>query len=117
MLCLFLFLVVIVMLNMLIAMMADSYEKVKENEKVHALHERANMVVDMELQHPGWHTFSKYMHVAEAADEDSEPAPEWEGITGRVKQLLRKEVAGVTGRLEAVRLDVTEKVDEVAGWI
>ena len=123
MLCLFLFLVVVVMLNMLIAIMADSYEKVKENEKVHALHERATMVVDMELQHPGWHTFSKYMHVAEAADEDSAQALEWEGITGRVKQLLRKEVADVTGRVdrvndkvEEVRLDVTDKMDEVADW-
>ena len=27
-------------------------EKVKENETVHALHERAKMIVDMELQHP-----------------------------------------------------------------
>jgi hypothetical protein len=31
-------------------MLAD--EKVKENEAVHALHERAKMIVDMELQHP-----------------------------------------------------------------
>ena len=31
-------------------MLAD--EKVKENETVHALHERAKMIVDMELQHP-----------------------------------------------------------------
>jgi hypothetical protein len=28
---------------------ADSYEKVKENETVEALHERAKMIVDMEL--------------------------------------------------------------------
>ena len=68
--------------------MGDSYEKVKENEAVHALHERAKMIVDMELQHPSWHTFCEFMHVIEAADEDSKPAPEWEGITGRVKQLL-----------------------------
>jgi hypothetical protein len=52
MLCLFLFLGVFVMLNLVIAIMADSYEKVKESEAVHALHERAKMIVDMELQHP-----------------------------------------------------------------
>ena len=51
-LCLFLFLVVVVMLNLVIAIMADSYEKVQESEAVHALHERAKMIVDMELQHP-----------------------------------------------------------------
>ena len=61
------------------------------------------------------------MHVAEAADEDSAPVPEWEGITGRVKQLLkptdarvqaaRQEVAAVTGKVN----DVNDKVDEVDG--
>ena len=52
------------------------------------MHERAKIIVEMEVQHPGWHTFRKYMHALEPADEDSAPAPDWEGITGRVKQLL-----------------------------
>ena len=73
---------------MLIAIMADSYEMVKEHEKVEALHERAKMIADMELLHPGWHRFSTYMHVCEAADEDSGLEPEWAGVAGRVKVLL-----------------------------
>ena len=73
---------------MLIAIMADSYEMVKEHEKVEALHERAKMIADMELLHPGWHRFSTYMHVCEAADEDSGLEPEWSGVAGRVKVLL-----------------------------
>ena len=75
-------------LNVLIAIMADSYEMVKEHEKVEALHERANMIADMELQHPGWHRYSQYMHICEAADEDSGLEPEWAGVAGRVKVLL-----------------------------
>ena len=81
---------------MLIAIMADSYEMVKEHEKVEALHERAKMIADMELLHPGWHRFSTYMHVCEAADEDSGLEPEWAGVAGRVKVLL----AESTERLE-----------------
>ena len=73
---------------MLIAIMADSYEMVKEHEKVEALHERAKMIADMELLHPGWHRFSTYMHVCEGADEDSGLEPEWSGVAGRVKVLL-----------------------------
>lgn len=98
--------------------MGDSYEKVKENEAVHALHERAKMIVEMELQHPSWHTFHEFMHVAEAADEDSKPAPEWEGITGRVKQLLEPtnakmvEMAGrmdeLTGKVDGTRDELKE---------
>eukprot|EP01045_Picozoa_sp_COSAG04_P034606 COSAG04_NODE_7649_length_1091_cov_5.162298_2_plen_125_part_01 len=42
----------------------------------------------MELLHPGWHRFSTYMHVCEAADEDSGLEPEWAGVAGRVKVLL-----------------------------
>ena len=75
-------------MNVLIAIMADSYEMVKEHEKVEALHERAKMIADMELLHPGWHRFSTYMHVCEAADEDSGLEPDWAGVAGRVKVLL-----------------------------
>ena len=96
---------------MLIAIMADSYEMVKEHEKVEALHERAKMIADMELLHPGWHRFSTYMHVCEAADEDSGLEPEWSGVAGRVKVLLgevkselQQEMAKSTHRLE-LRLD------------
>ena len=32
-------------MNLLIAIMGDSYEKVKETERVQALHERAKMIV------------------------------------------------------------------------
>ena len=117
--------VVIVLLNLLIAIMGDSYEKVKEKEAVHALHERAKMIMEMELQHPSWHTFCDFMHVIEAADEDSKPTPEWEGITGRVKQLLeatnarvdssnakvdgaRREIACVREEMKATRDEVRQ---------
>ena len=46
---LFQFVVVVMMMNLIIAIMGDSYEKVKENETTEALHERAKIVVDMEL--------------------------------------------------------------------
>ena len=43
------FIVVVLMMNLVIAIMGDSYEKVKEKETVEALHERAKVIVDMEL--------------------------------------------------------------------
>ena len=62
-------------MNVLIAIMADSYEMVKEHEKVEALHERAKMIADMELLHPGWHRYSEYMHICWSAG-NARPAPE-----------------------------------------
>ena len=79
-------------MNLLIAIMGDSYGKVKESERVQALRERAQIIVEAELAHPSWHKYHTYMHIAEAADKASETVTseslEWEGITGRVKQLL-----------------------------
>ena len=110
---------------MLIAIMADSYEMVKEHEKVEALHERAKMIADMELLHPGWHRFSTYMHVCEAADEDSGLEPEWSGVAGRVKVLLAESTQQLQSQLQprmdeqqqqvaALSSDVTALKSEVA---
>ena len=105
----------------------DSYEKVKENETVEALHERAKMIVNMELlcenyfthaapttvfvqiprhhetEHTCWsdpngcpflgpHKYKSYLHILTKADPSgSEYVQPWEGITGRVKFLVKKE--------------------------
>ena len=81
--------------------MADSYEMVKEHEKVEALHERAKMIADMELLHPGWHRYSEYMHICEAADEDSALEPEWSGVAGRVKVLLSEASSDIKAELRS----------------
>ena len=88
--------------------MADSYEMVKEHEKVEALHERAKMIADMELQHPGWHRYSQHMHICEAADEDSGLEPEWAGVAGRVKVLLAGATERTSQEVAAVQSDVAE---------
>ena len=98
-------------MNVLIAIMADSYEMVKEHEKVEALHERAKMIADMELLHPGWHRFSTYMHVCEAADEDSGLEPGWSGVAGRVKVLLAESTQQLQSQLQP-RMD--EQQQQVA---
>ena len=99
-------------MNLLIAIMGDSYEKVKETERVQALHERAKIIVDMEIQHPGWHEYPKYMHIAEAADEYGVPLPEWAGITGRVKQLLDQRIGHAQKELESKVDAVEERVGQ-----
>eukprot|EP01052_Picozoa_sp_SAG31_P016135 SAG31_NODE_1058_length_10121_cov_14.446617_6_plen_125_part_00 len=88
--------------------MADSYEKVKENERVEALRERAGIIVDMELKHPSWHVWHDYMHIVEASslEDASTEATEWAGITGRVKELLRMQsthlVAVIDGKMKSI---------------
>ena len=99
-------------MNLLIAIMGDSYEKVKESERVQALRERAQIIVEAELTRPSWHKYHKYMHIAEAADIASDtgmsPSLEWEGITGRVKQLLKAENSKIKAELQEVRTNQIE---------
>ena len=94
-------------MNLLIAIMGDSYGKVKESERVQALRERAQIIVEAELTRPSWHKYHKYMHIAEAADIASDtgmsPSLEWEGITGRVKQLLKAENSKIKTELQEVK--------------
>ena len=99
---------------MLIAIMADSYEMVKEHEKVEALHERAKMIADMELLHPGWHRYSEYMHICEAADEDSALEPEWSGVAGRVKVLLSEASSDIKAEL---RSDLAKAEDDIVAEV
>jgi len=102
-------------MNLLIAIMGDSYGKVKESERVQALRERAQIIVEAELTRPSWHKCHKYMHIAEAADISSDtgvsPSLEWEGITGRVKQLvlpIKAENSKIKTELQEVKANQKE---------
>ena len=68
-------------------------EKVKENERVEALRERAQIIVELERTQPGSHQYHKYMHIVRTTDASNNTRQlEWEGIAGRVKQLLDERV-------------------------
>jgi hypothetical protein len=112
---LFMAFVVVVLLNLLIAIMSDSYEKVKESERVEALRERARIIVEAERAHPSWNKYHKYMHIVEAADasQDRTASVEWEGITGRVKQLLEMQDRRSDSKLEAVENKFGSKLEAV----
>jgi hypothetical protein len=53
----------ILMLNMIIANMGDSFAKVKEQEVEEILMGQARMIVQMEANFPQQHKYCKYMHI------------------------------------------------------
>ena len=104
-------------MNLLIAIMGDSYEKVKESERVQALRERAQIIVEAERTNPSWHKYHKYMHIAVPADistSDAQKNVEWEGITGRVKQLLEIQTAEVKAETAEAKVERAELKAELA---
>ena len=109
---------------------------VKENEIIEALHEQAKIIVDMELlcayiqptafitlqcvtlrlapvdpngfPFLGAHKYGRYLHILTPAGADGAHGeiPKWEGITGRVKQLVKQE----TDRLEVQMRSLNAKM-------
>ena len=55
--------------------------------------------------------YSEYMHICEAADEDSALEPEWSGVAGRVKVLLSEASSDIKAEL---RSDMAKAEDVAA---
>ena len=92
----FLFLVVIVMLNMLIAIMADSFDNVQENLKIQSFRAKARVCADLLIDFSPQHVLFKqeYLHVCTVKDEAGENAmmsnqSQWEGRLNAVKREIK----------------------------
>mmetsp|Transcript_37622 Transcript_37622/g.106269 ORF Transcript_37622/g.106269 Transcript_37622/m.106269 type:complete len:1580 (-) Transcript_37622:421-5160(-) len=97
----FMFLEMILLLNLLIALMGDSYEKVQEKSKIEALRERAGLLVEMEmvieymlgekylLKHnfcPRWLHAVVPKEALQSGAEGQGRTREWSGVAGSIKQ-------------------------------
>ena len=92
----FLFLVVIVMLNMLIAIMADSFDNVQENLKIQSFRAKARVCADLLIDFSKKHALFKqqYLHICTVKDEAGEHAlmsnqSQWEGRLKAVKREIK----------------------------
>jgi hypothetical protein len=100
--------VMVLMLNLLIAIMGDSYDKVQARLGVEGLFERAKMIVDAEQVQPGRHWYPDCLHIKQPADIEDQAPKEQVGITGRVKQDMDKLQAAMKEQMEE-RLAESEK--------
>ena len=97
---------------------------VKENETIEALHERAKIIVDMELLWPdgmwwlGQHEFGTYLHILSKKDAGgyNDPQP-WEGITGRVKQETNRMLKEVKRNNEMLEKELSNKLEAETGHL
>ena len=93
--------------------MSDSYEKVKESERVEAIRERARIVVEMEKRFPRSHRYHRFMHFVEVADAAGRTQDiAWEGVTRRVTDVMRTETSRVDGELVELKDEMNSKEEE-----
>ena len=108
----------VLLLNLLIAIMGDSYEMVKESEVVEKLAGRARLVVEHERLQPTANVFPRFLHVLRATEGGGGgEAPVWEGIAGKVRQevaVLRKSMS-TNQEVERIKQEVHGVDQKVEG--
>ena len=116
----FLFLVVIVMLNMLIAIMADSFDNVQENLKIQSFRAKARVCADLLIDFSERHPLFKqeYLHICTIKDEAGESAlmsnqSQWEGRLKAVKREIKESNAKMDARMNEMKADMGAKMDEM----
>ena len=87
----------VLLLNLLIAVMSDSYEYVKESEVVEELRGRAHIIVEHELTSPEQCSFFEYMHILCPAEGKESRERPWEGVAGKI----RNEVVALRSAIES----------------
>jgi hypothetical protein len=103
---LFLFLIVVIMLNLLIALMADTFERVTESWVFESRKMRVETIIEEELlmnDSDNTDCFPAFLQVLRPVEE---VADEWAGVSGQVSA-VRDEVA-------TVKREVMQKVDGLA---
>jgi predicted permease len=102
----FLFLIVIIMLNLLIAIMTDTYERVKESCQFEGRKMRIETIIEQELlinDSQNAKFFPEYLQVLQPVQKATD---EWAGVSGQIST-VRDEVTVVTQEL----VRVEQKVD------
>ena len=113
-------------LNLLIAIMGDSYEKVKESERLEGVRERARIIVETErrfcsrkvllpCQNKGTSDDDlRYMHFVEAVDSTSvQEEIVWEGVTKRVTEMVRTRTERLEQKFNGEIAQVQSKLDMI----
>ena len=96
--------------------MGDSYDKVKESERVEAIRERARIVVDAETRFPKSHKYHRFMHFIEAAGSTGMAKDTaWEGVTRRVGQMMRTEMDRLDEELVQMKSEMNSRFKQLDG--
>jgi|EP01046_Picozoa_sp_COSAG06_P071260 hypothetical protein len=107
---LILFLVLIVMLNLLIAIMADSYEKVKEGETLEARKLRVETIIDEDAmmrkadkRNPDY--FPDYLQLLQSTEAQESV---WSGLSGKINS----EFTAVDQTIRTMERSIMDEIDQ-----
>ena len=111
----FMFIVVIVLLNMLIALMGDSYDNVTENIQIESIRARARVCADLLIDVDGKNNiFGEWLHVCVAKDENTfSNRNTWEGKLKAMKMEIGSVEKNLVKKMELSDLKANEAKKEM----
>ena len=111
-------LVAIIMLNALIAIMGDTYDRVSETRLERGLQGRALLLIEIEEamtqdDHKNQALFPRWLHVIKRAEDSEEGGAEWSGRLRAIKDSVSKVAKTVNGVEAAVKEGLRQKLDGI----
>lgn len=109
----FLFLILVIMLNLLIALMSDTFERVMESWVLEGRRMRIETVIEQELligDSQNAEYFPEFLQVLRPVQETSD---EWAGVSGQIstsREMVKREVARVEQKVDAMATVMKDKV-------
>ena len=115
-------LVAIIMLNALIAIMGDTYDRVSETRLERGLQGRALLLIEIEEamtqdDHKNQALFPRWLHVIKRAEDSEEGGAEWSGRLRAIKDSVSKVAKTVNGVEAAVKEGLRRKLDGIGDRI
>ena len=89
---LFLFLIVVIMLNLLIALMADTFERVMESWVFESRKMRVETIIEEELLMDDSHNAAYFPEFLQVLRPVEEAADEWSGVSGQISAVKEEVV-------------------------
>lgn len=102
------FFLTLLLLNMIIANMGDSYAKIKQSEISEITMEKARMITTMELLYPWAHEYATYMHLLLPARKQDQKE-HWEGVAGALTHMredMDRRVDGLEVKVQKLSLQL-----------
>ena len=115
-------LVAIIMLNALIAIMGDTYDRVSETRLERGLQGRALLLIEIEEamtqdDHKNQALLPRWLHVIKRAEDSEEGGAEWSGRLRAIKDSVGKVAKTVNGVEAAVKEGLSQKLDGIGDRI
>ena len=108
----FLFLIVVIMLNLLIALMADTFERVMESWVFEGRKMRVETIIEEELLMNDSENAAYFPEFLQVLRPEEKAEDEWSGVSGQISA-VKDEVARVEDKMEQVE----DKVDALASEV